>query len=386
MSNSTLFRHQSPCDHPAHHLFVDVPAFAAMYRLVQRTARLRRVRLEQRYLSTCFADLYRNSVESAPLQPGDVVKGQLVGQRRPRSSSSRFYIVDFGLKSEAPFTAKEIVGSSNIGDEVAMPLLELEDDFNEPVFDFERRSELPSLLAERYELLTKVSTSAPCIIHGRFASFKKGGASVKVLGMDAFTPRHHVVALDNPVLGSYAPFILLSMSSEKRLSTHSPGLDLNPVVSSYGGFLFCVANLVGIDEAWKRSGGGSGKERLAYLRLLTRILVSKNSAVRRILPKDEGPRKNTRIRQEARSRDSMWLNDLSQGEWVSSKGRDGGGSRQRRPLSWKNLEQLTQRAPRQKAVLDSSSTRRPEYRNKVERRESAARAVGNYGKEPHDSA
>jgi len=285
-----------------------------------------------RALSTSFADLYRGSVESAPVQPGDVVQGHIVGQRRPKSSSNRFYVIDFGLKSEAPFTAKEIPGSSAIGDDVSMPLVEIEDDFNEPVFDFEKRSALPSLLAERYELLAKAASPEPRILHGRFVSFKKGGASVKVLGTDAFAPRYHVVAIDRPMLGSYAPFFLMSMTSGKRLNGDTLGLDISPVVSSYGGFLFCAANLVGIDSAWEKSGGGSPKERLAYLRLLTRLLHNKNSSVRRIMPRDERARNKSgqhrRFRRERSSeshaRDAHWLNDLPQGEWASSKGKNVG--------------------------------------------------------------
>lgn len=282
--------------------------------------------VSRRSLTTSFAELYRNSVENAPLQSGDVVKGHVVGRRRPRSASSRFYIVDFGLKSEAPFTAKEIPKAAAIGDEVSMPLLALEDDFNEPVFDYEGRAVLPSLQAERLSLLTKAAKMDVRMVHGRFASFKKGGASVKVLGTDAFSPRHHVVAIDRPVLGSYAPFYLMSVAADKRVDNNAPGLDINPVVSSYGGFLFCMANLVGMDDAWKQSGGGSAKERLAYLRLLTRLLSLKNSAVRRILPKsaDFGRRNRPHRRlshtrhKESSPEDAAWLNDLPQGDWASS--------------------------------------------------------------------
>lgn len=278
----------------------------------------------RRRLSTSFAELYRHSVESAPLQQGDTLTGHVVGRRRPRSSSSRFYVIDFGLKSEAPFTPQEIPGTSVIGDEVKMPLLELEDDFNEPAFDYERRVEFPSVQAERYSLLTKTARNKPRLLHGRFASFKKGGASVKVLGTDAFAPRHHIVAVDRPILGSYAPFYLMSMSAVKRLA--DTGLDLNPVVSSYGGFLFCLANLVGRDELWEKSGGGSSKERLGYLQLLTRVLALKNNFVRRLFPKSTGTSWRSRGRRreshdndrQNQIEDTAWLNDLPRREWASS--------------------------------------------------------------------
>lgn len=277
-------------------------------------------------MSTSFAELYRNSVDSAPVQPGDSLRGHVVSWQRPRSASSRFYIVDFGLKSEAPFTPKEIPGASAIGDEVSLPLVGLEDDFNEPVFDYERRAELPVITAERYALLTRTARNNVRLVHGRFAGFKRGGASVKVLGTDAFAPRHHVLAIDRPVLGSFAPFYVMSMSADKRIATTTPGLDINPVVSSYGGFLFCLANLVGNDEAWEKSGGGSAKDRLAYLQLLTRLLVMKNTAVRRILPKNIDSSKRNRLqRQNRRVReredelgDAAWLYDLPRAEWTSS--------------------------------------------------------------------
>lgn len=286
-----------------------------------------------RSMSTSFADMYRQSVGNAEVRPGDVVQGRVVGQRRPRSSSSRFYIVDFGLKSEAPFSAKEVPGVSVVGDAVAMPLVALEDDFNEPNFDFEHRSELPSLLAERYELLTRTAPEQVRILHGRFASFKRGGASVKVLGMDAFAPRHHVVALDRPVLGSFAPFYLMSMVTEKRAGSDTLGLDVNPVVSSYGGILFSLANLVGLDSAWEASGGGSAKDRIAYLRLLTRLLHQKNANVRKIMPKyaeatnSSSWRRNRNRQDEHRRpvRDAPWLHGLPmRGGWSSSNKNEGG--------------------------------------------------------------
>lgn len=313
-----------------------------------------RQQLQPRSLSTSFAELYRKSVDSAPLQPGDALQGHVVGSRRPRSASSRFYIVDFGLKSEAPFTAKEIPGASTIGDEVSMPLLGLEDDFNEPVFDYERRAELPTLTAERYALLTKTAKSNVRMVHGRFAAFKRGGASVKVLGTDAFAPRYHIVAIDRPVLGSFAPFYLMSVSADRRSTSATPSLDINPVVSSYGGFLFCLANLVGIDEAWQKSGGGSSKERLAYLQLLTRLLVMKNTAVRKILPKNNEaarnrlPRRYERVDAAAReASDTAWLNDLPQGDWASS-GHDNAGN------LWDPLRRPVALRRQQKAATDAT--------------------------------
>ena len=297
--------------------------------------------LLKRYLATSFADMYRESPDSAPIIRGDLFQGRIVGTRRPRATTSRFYIVDFGFKSEAPFTPHEIPGSSVVGDKVSMAIMTLEDDFNEPVFDHDRRSELSTLQAQRYELLAKAATDNFRFLHGRFAGFKRGGASIKTLGSDSFSPRHHVVSFDHPILGSYAPFYVMSVSTRKKVGD-MVGLDVNPVVSSYGGFLFCLANLVGLDSAWEKSGNGSPKERLAYLRLLTRLLTHKNSAVRRILPKNTSRNSTYRMRNGDRNtayrqlpnNETAWLKDLPRRTWNSKDSRktdSTNGWRQRRP-------------------------------------------------------
>lgn len=239
---------------------------------------------QRRRLSTSFADLFRNSVASVPLKGGETVVGHVVGFRKSKSATSQFRILDFGLKTEVPFSAQEVLGMSSIGDELPSLILALEDDFNEPVFDPSRKSEVPVVLAERYKSLAKITGQTPHFLHGRISSFKRGGASVKVLGFDAFSPRHHLLAIKTPVTGSYYPFYLLSMaSSRKRGGSVLSPIDVHPVVSSYGGILFSLANLVGFDDAWEKSGEGSARDRLAYLRLLTRVLQQKNVAVRRML-------------------------------------------------------------------------------------------------------
>lgn len=286
-----------------------------------------------RLLSTpSFAQLFRESVDSAPLTSGDVLQGRVVGTVHPRSMASRFYIVDFGLKSEAPFTSREVPTLSSVGDSVSMPLLQMEDDFNEPVADPNGSSQLPAIQAERYALLLRSSPNNLRLVHGRYTRFNRGGATAKVLGVDAFVPRHHVLALERPVLGTFIPFYVLSINAERisadaRNNNVSTLVEVHPVVSSYGGVLFCLANLVGSDDAWEKSGGGSSKERLAYLRLLTRILVQKNTAVRRILPKSasgsttsKGPRPVWRKARRAYESDgdTAWLHELPRRNWVSS--------------------------------------------------------------------
>jgi hypothetical protein len=246
-----------------------------------------------RGLSTTFLEQFRESVSSLPLSGGESLVGHVIAQRRPRSSSSQFSTVDFGLKSEAAFSAKELPDASVVGSSVSRTLVVAEDDFNEPVFDHENKADMPVRLAERYRALLSVTSEKPQFLHGRISSFKRGGATAKILGFDAFTPRHHVLSIESSVVGSYSPFYLLSVASSKRFNapTALPGIDVYPVVSSYGGILFSLANLVGFDDSWNKSGGGSARERLSYLRLLSRILQQKNVAVRAAMPKGSlGPR------------------------------------------------------------------------------------------------
>eukprot|EP00177_Eucheuma_denticulatum_P001383 GFKZ01002514.1.p1 GENE.GFKZ01002514.1~~GFKZ01002514.1.p1 ORF type:complete len:373 (-),score=32.29 GFKZ01002514.1:1010-2128(-) len=320
---------------------------------------------QTRCLSTTFAELYRKSNPDVEVKRGDVLKGHIVGRRRPRSSSSQFYIVDFGLKAEVPFSAREIPGASAIGDEVSMPLITLEDDFNEPVFDYEGRLEMPAIQAERYKVFTKTAREEPHLVHGRFTSFKKGGANVNVMGTQAFVPRHHVVALEHPILGSYAPFYLMSVSAS-RMQTGN-GLNINPVASSYGGFLFCLANLVASDEKWEKSGGGSSKERLAYLKLLTRLLVLKNSAVRRLLPRTSGRMRQPRDRRRGVSvvrqaeympADAAWLNDLPKGDWKSSGPPTERNEKGTAARAWDRMRRPFPRALQKAKINEMGETRR----------------------------
>lgn len=277
------------------------------------TPLLRQASAVRNMSTSTFADMYRDSVSSIPVKPGDMLVGHVVGQQRPRSASSQFSIVDFGLKSEAPFAKGETPGVSGVGDAVTRTVVELEDDFNEPAFDLDQRFELPAVLAQRYRALTSASSEQPQFFYGRLTAFKRGGASTKVLGFDAFSPRHHVLAIQSPAVGSHSPLYLLSMATSKRTSGYGPslpGLDVNPVVSSYGGIMFTLANLVGFDDAWAASGGGSSKERLAYLRLLTRVLFQKNAAVRRAMPKGNVPSSRPRAPPAQNTRKEGHVNPL----------------------------------------------------------------------------
>lgn len=311
-----------------------------MHRIAQRASPLLRDDARRRGLAS-FAELYRQSVSNAEVRPGDPLVGHVVGRRsgRSRTSASRFFVVDFGLKNEAPFASREIPGASTVGARVALPLVAVEDDFDEPSLDHARRSALPAAQAERLSLLTDMESTRAQVVHGRFAGVKRGGASAKALGVDAFVPRHHVVALSRPLLGSFAPFYVLSAVSPSTSSRDS--VEVAPVLSSYGAYLFALANLVGSDAAWRTSGGGSVRERIGYLRLLTRIIVAKNAAVRRIMPHHDrsggshgrgvynhrnprqGRRQHTRrpggASTHVATRPGMWLDDIREGHATGDK-------------------------------------------------------------------
>jgi hypothetical protein len=172
-----------------------------------------------RCLSTSFADMFRESVASVPVKGGEILVGHVVGQRRPRSSVSQFSIVDFGLKSEAPFAAGEVPGVSGLGDTVNRPLVALEDDFNEPAFDHERQTEMPAILASRYRALTSATSDSPQFLHGRLSGFKRGGATAKILGFDAFSR-----SLDQVSRCGRLFTILLAFDGHVKANRWTPGI------------------------------------------------------------------------------------------------------------------------------------------------------------------
>lgn len=268
-----------------------------------------------------FAKLFLRSPHAAELPRGALLRGHVVAPASP------FARVDFGLKSEVPFVRGELLGREQIGDQVVLPLLQVEDEFNEPSMDYTGQYLLPRLVAERYRLLeppTPPQQEAERrggelrFVYGRVTSLKRGGFNVKVLGVEAFMPRTHCVALvhpdgggeegssaldrhGEPLIGSFMPFVLLSMdfhvekdggrsgsstvikgsyvasgrSTQSALASRR--VRILPVLSSYASHMYILTSLLQrADEL-----GLEPEERVAYLRLLTRIVWQRSHRVRR---------------------------------------------------------------------------------------------------------
>lgn len=106
------------------------------------------------------------------------------------------------------------------------------------------------------------------ILAGRPVGVNRGGVVVKLFDMIAFEPMFHVTKLSNR--SSSLP----TFYSILQAGTHGA------IVSSYGGFFFTLAELVGREESWKKSGGGSEKQRLMYLKLFVTLIRMKNRNAR----------------------------------------------------------------------------------------------------------
>ena len=76
------------------------------------------------------------------------------------------------------------------------------------------------------------------------------------------------------------------------------------VVSAYSATVCSLANLVGRDNIWKETGGGSDADRFAYLKLLTQIVMRRNSFIRRAAAV------STSAAYEAAYRDSSFTSQL----------------------------------------------------------------------------
>lgn len=259
-----------------------------------------------------FPTLFESSPLAAELGRGTLLRGRVVSAQLP------YIRVDFGLKREVPFLPAEILGEGKVGDEVIMPLIAIEDDFQEPVLDYSGQYYKPLLMAERYRLLeppaadeqeNELNQGKPRFLFGRISSLKRGGFNTKILGIEAFLPRKQSLVLvrrddaasANPFIGSYMPFVLLSSnffvegaegtsSSGPSGAISAPGgrssvsaygtkrVRVLPVVSNYASFLYILVDLLHHAERY----GLSPEERVAYLRLLTRLLWNRNSNVRRL--------------------------------------------------------------------------------------------------------
>jgi hypothetical protein len=274
--------------------------------------------------ATDFGTAFEGSPMAAEIKSGTLLRGRIVAAELP------YIRVDFGLKREVPFLPAEVLGEGRVGDEVIMPLIATEDDFQEPVLDYSGQYYKPLLVAERYRLWEpppdadqekELDEGKPRFLFGRVASLKRGGFNAKILGIEAFLPRKQSLILvrrddassANPFIGSYMPFVLLSTNffvegASPAPSAASPSglvpgpggrpslsaygtkrVRVLPVVSNYASFLYILVELVRNAEKYSLSPD----ERLAYLRLLARVIWSRNHHVRRFHVTRTMPRVNT---------------------------------------------------------------------------------------------
>jgi hypothetical protein len=208
-------------------------------------------------------------------------------------TGSKLSKVDFGLKSEVSFPKEELMDSQATGSEVAYPLIRLEDEFKEAEIDYSRATTLPTLQAERVSLLSEIfkQNDALHILRGRITRKVQGGFIIRILGHDLFCPQSLMLGVPTPYIGRYHNFVLVNLNG--RVVTDlavTPGMAsaagsaakiaVSGLVSAYATNIIALCNLIGDDEAWEASGGGSPKDRVAYLRMLTTMLMKKNPYVR----------------------------------------------------------------------------------------------------------
>ena len=260
-----------------------------------------------------FARLFADSSFASALPRGTLLRGRVVSAKPP------FIRVDFGLKREVPFVPAELLGCGQVGDEVVMPLMQMEDDFGEPVMDYSGQYLLPQLAAQRYRLLEPPPPDVQeaerrqgqlRFVFGRILAVKRGGMTVKVLGVETFVPRSHCLLLvpsaeyrsdDEPLVGSYVPLALLSTNfylegadawttaaavganiasagaKPERSAFGTRRVRVLPVASTYAGYLYILTQMLRHADTLQLSG----EERVAYLQLLTRVLWDRSAAVRR---------------------------------------------------------------------------------------------------------
>jgi len=238
-----------------------------------------------------FAEMFRRHPTSARIEPGQMLEGRVVGRAEGPSRKVHFTVVDFGLKSDVLLGQAEIFGEGKEGiapppgTRVVMPLVQIENEFNEPVMDYSGQLRKPALLAERIRLLSQLARADDASplrpVVGRVLSRVRGGYLVKILGHEAFLPKTHAIGMRKPVVGEVAPFMILKMSAnlEKHFGRASP-VRFQMVVSHYVCNVLSLANMIGFNDSWNNSGTGSPKERFNYLRYLTRVVFAKNPALR----------------------------------------------------------------------------------------------------------
>jgi len=268
--------------------------------------RKRRTRLRPDTSPTAsFAELFRSSGAAYPVQRGTRMTGEVVGFKKGLAGPDKAPVVtmvDFGLKTEVPFNPREVPEVSKVSDEVTMPILDVENEFEEPGMDFTRSYSIGGLKAERLKLLRppeNQNIDSPPILYGRYVERRANSYKVKALGKEGFVATNHALRIGESLLGTYNFFALLRLETRMRTFRGDMQLRYEPVFSSYVAHVLLLSNVVLHDR------DVPPKARLAYLKLLTRIVFDRNSLVRQ----------HHNRNQRGRSAGPRWENFA---EWFSS--------------------------------------------------------------------
>lgn len=233
-----------------------------------------------------------------PIQPGDIIRGHLIP---PSSSSSvptkktrdaEFPHIHFGLKTATPFhvselDAKDFYEGEHGEKEMSATIKTLESAFNTAEFEVkgstmelgtmpelskevkgDEEGEISVVKSGVEEVDGVQEENVAMILCGRPVGVNRGGAAIKVFDVVAFEPMYHVMKIEGKTSKDVVLYSLLQTGNN------------GAVISSYGGWFYTLAELTGREESWKKSGGGSDKERLMYLKLFMNLLRVKNRNAR----------------------------------------------------------------------------------------------------------
>eukprot|EP00189_Rhodosorus_marinus_P012407 CAMPEP_0184746054 /NCGR_PEP_ID=MMETSP0315-20130426/8626_1 /TAXON_ID=101924 /ORGANISM="Rhodosorus marinus, Strain UTEX LB 2760" /LENGTH=330 /DNA_ID=CAMNT_0027218437 /DNA_START=138 /DNA_END=1130 /DNA_ORIENTATION=+ len=245
-----------------------------------------------------FSEVYRRSGSAYPIRQGDRIAGAVVGYQKPRwqtsnpNAAEKVSLVDFGFKQDVQFNPKEIPEAPNIHDTVTMPIFDMENEFDEPSMDYSRSYDINKLKADRMQLLRPPADEhmeCPPILYGRYTERTSQTYLAKVLGKEGSVSFQHAVRIGGELVGSYGFFALSRIEAKTVTIRGKKDVRHNPVLSAYIAQVLILCNLVIHDPK------SPPEVRLAYLKLLTRIVFDRNSLLRQYHAKTQrgrgrGPR------------------------------------------------------------------------------------------------
>jgi hypothetical protein len=244
-----------------------------------------------------FVSLFKKSAFCKPIHQGAVVKGNIVGSRYDLLGPDRVRTVDFGLKGETPLTIEEIPGNSVVGSTIYVPLIRMENEFAEPEVDYSGLVTFPKSLADRSQLLLfpgsdPDSKKSLRLAFGRVSKMSSGIITVRVLGFDFHVTQAHFLSLEKPRIGLQVPLMIYNLSARTLFSSSSDASDLSLLpenihleltgrASPYAAYVLLLSYLAypaAFSHMEKEGFQISPKERLVYLKQLSRILEGSSSS------------------------------------------------------------------------------------------------------------